>query len=185
MTASPFRPLLAALVGVALLSSSGCVWLRTKFANTAVYEDSEQVDPLEVPPDLDVPDSSAGVAIPNVTPNPRTQGVAAGSAPPAAAPVPVPVPVTAVGADGFMLADTTESAFRRVGVALGKIDGVVPGESTQSPNTHTVTFLGTTMLIRVDAAGDGSRVSAAGLDGTPLTTAAAVQLLALIKARLG
>src|SRR5688572_16300863 len=63
MTVSSSRLLLAIVVGAALLSSSGCVWLRTKFANTAVYEDAQQVDPLEVPPDLDVPDTSAGVAI--------------------------------------------------------------------------------------------------------------------------
>jgi len=142
-----------------------------------VYEDSEQVDPLEVPPDLDVPDSSAGVAIPNVTPNPRTQGPAASSAPPASA--------TGGGLDAFVLADTTDSAFRRVDVALGKIDGVVRGESAQTLNTHSVTYLGTPMLIRIEAAGDGSRVAAFGPDGTPLTTGAAAQLLALLKARLG
>ena len=66
MTASPSftRPLLIAVIGVALLTQGGCVWLRAKFANTAVYEDSEQGNPLEVPPDLDPPNTAAGIAIP-------------------------------------------------------------------------------------------------------------------------
>ena len=78
MTASPsfIRPLLIAVVGVALLTQGGCVWLRAKFANTAVYEDSDQGNPLEVPPDLDRPNTAAGVAIPDVTPNPMTSSLA-------------------------------------------------------------------------------------------------------------
>lgn len=183
MIVPSYRPLLAALVGVALLSSSGCVWLRSKFANTAVYENSEQGNPLEVPPDLDVPDTSAGVVIPDVTPNPMARTAPAGSAPPAPAAVPA-VPAVA-GVAGFVLADTVDSAYRRVGLALGKIEGVVPGESAQLLNTHAVTYLGTQMLIRVDAEGENSRVSAYAPDGTPLSTAPAAQLLALLKARLG
>ena len=68
MTASPSftRPLLIAVIGVALLTQGGCVWLRAKFANTAVYESSEQGNPLEVPPDLDRPNTAAGIAIPDV-----------------------------------------------------------------------------------------------------------------------
>ena len=181
MTASPsFRPLLAIVVGAALLSQSGCVWLRTKFANTAVYEDSEQADPLEMPPDLDVPDTSAGVAIPDVTPNPMAQGAPVSSAAPAAVPTAPSAPM-----DGFVLADTAESAFRRIGVALGKIDGVVLGESAQAAGTHSVTFQGTPMLIRVEGSGDSARVSAVGPDGARLSGGAAGQLLALLKARLG
>ena len=174
MTASPSftRPLLIAVIGVALLTQGGCVWLRAKFANTAVYESSEQGNPLEVPPDLDRPNTAAGIAIPDVTPNPMTQGTPA-------------APVAAVAADGFVLADTVESAFRRVGVALGKIDGVTLGESAESSGTHTVTYQGTPMQIRVEAAGDGARVFAVGADGAPLSGAPAARLLATLKARLG
>ena len=174
MTASPSftRPLLIAVIGVALLTQGGCVWLRAKFANTAVYESSEQGNPLEVPPDLDRPNTAAGIAIPDVTPNPMTQGTPA-------------APVAAVAADGFVLADTVESAFRRVGVALGKIDGVTLGESAEAAGTHAVTFQGTPMLIRVEAAGEGARIFAAGTDGTPLTSGPAATLLATLKARLG
>jgi uncharacterized lipoprotein len=178
MTASPsFRPLLAVLVGVALLSQSGCVWLRHKFANTAVYEDSEQLNPLEVPPGLDVPNTAAGVGIPDVTPNPNVAEVPTTMGP---APAAVVTPV-----DGFALADTVESAFRRVGVALGKIDGVVLGASAEAAGTHTVTYQGTPMLIRVEGAGDGARVTAASVDGTPLSAGPAATLLSLLKARLG
>ena len=176
MTASPssLRPLLIALVGVALLSQSGCVWLRAKFANTAVYEDSEQSHPLEVPPGLDVPVTAGGVAIPDVTPNPMTQPVPASGAVP-----------DATAAGGFLLADTVDSAFRRVGVALGKIDTVVMGESSPATGTYSLTFQGTPMLIRVESAGDGARVTAVGVDGSPLAGGPAATLLGLLKARLG
>ena len=176
MTASPSftRPLLIAVIGVALLTQGGCVWLRAKFANTAVYEDSEQGNPLEVPPDLDPPNTAAGIAIPDVTPNPMTQG-----------PSPSVAAAPTAGMDGFVLADTVESAFRRVGVALGKIDGVTLGESAESSGTHTVTYQGTPMQIRVEAAGDGARVFAVGADGAPLSGAPAATLLATLKARLG
>ena len=175
MTASPsiLRPLLIAVIGTALLTQGGCVWLRAKFANTAVYEDSDQANPLEVPPDLDAPNTTAGIAIPDVTANPVTQGSTATAT------------VPAIGGDGFAMADTVDSAFRRVGVALGKIDGVTLGDSAQATGTHTVTYQGTTMQIRVEAAGDGARVSAVGTDGTPLTGGPAGALLAALKARLG
>lgn len=179
MTASPsFRPLLAIVVGAALLSQSGCVWLRTKFANTAVYEDAEQVDPLEVPPELDTPNTSAGVAIPDVTPNPMA------NAPASTAPQSVPVAPSAP-MDGFVLADTAEGAFRRVGVALTKIEGVTVGVGSPELGTHSVTFQGTPMLIRIEGTGESVRVSAVGPDGTRLSGGAAGQLLALLKARLG
>ena len=185
MTASPsFRPLLAIVVGAALLSQSGCVWLRTKFANTAVYEDSEQSHPLEMPPDLDVPNTSSGVAIPDVTPNPMTQGAPVSSAPGSSAPQSAPVAPSAP-MDGFMLADTAEGAFRRIGVALTKIEGVVVGVGSPELGTHSVTFQGTPMLIRVEGSGDSTRVSAVGPDGARLSGGAAGQLLALLKARLG
>lgn len=174
MPASPstLRPLLIGLVAVAMVSQSGCVWLRAKFGQTAVYEDAPQVAPLEVPPDLDVPVTAGAVTIPDVTPNPRTQPGA--TAAPAAA-----------AASGFTLADTADSAFRRVGVALGKIDGVVPGASAPEAGTHAVSYRGESMLIRVEGAGDTSRVSALTADGAPLSSAAAAELLGLLKARLG
>ena len=161
------------MIGTALLTQGGCVWLRAKFANTAVYEDSDQANPLEVPPDLDTPNTTAGIAIPDVTANPVTQGSTATAT------------VPAIGGDGFAMADTVDSAFRRVGVALGKIDGVTLGDSAQLLGTHTVTYQGTTMLIRVEAAGEGARVTAVGTDGTPLTGGPAGALLAALKARLG
>lgn len=180
MTASPssLRPLLIALVGVALASQSGCVWMRTKFARTAVYEDSPQVEPLEVPPGLDVPLSTTAVVIPNVTPNPNTQGASASASGAGA------VPAVSI-ANGFTLADNLESTYRRVGLALPKISGVTMGDSAQVLHTHTVTYQGTQMLIRVEAAGNFARVFAVDGNGAPLTSDAAAALLTALKARLG
>ena len=175
MTASPssLRPLLIALVGVALVSQSGCSWMRTKFGGGPKYQESVQAQPLEVPPGLDVPSTAGSVVIPNVTPNPMTQTVSSA------------VPPSAVSSDGFVLADTLESSYRRVGVALGKISGVTMGESAPLQHAHTVTYQGTPMQIRVEASGAGSRVFAVGVDGQPMTSGAATALLGLLKARLG
>jgi len=127
-----------------------------------------------------VPNTSAGVAIPDVTPNPMVQQPPTSSAAPGTVPTAPSAPM-----DGFMLADTAEGAFRRIGVALGKIEGVVLGESAQAAGTHSVTFQGTPMLIRVEGSGESVRVSAVGPDGSRLSGGAAGQLLALLKARLG
>lgn len=170
-SSSTLRPLLIALVGVALLSQSGCVWLRAKFANTAVYEDSDQANPLEVPPDLDAPNTAGAMVIPDVNANPMTTGAPAAAA--------------AVATDGFVLGDTVDSTFRRVGIALAKIDTVVMGDSTSAANTHAITFQGQPMLIRVEAAGNGARVFAVSADGTPLTGGAAATLLSTLRTRLG
>lgn len=169
---SSLRPLLAALVGIALVSQSGCAWMRTKFGSSPKYQDSVQNQPLEVPPGLDTPSTAGAVVIPGVTPNPMTQSVST-------------VVPSAASADGFILTDTLDSSFRRVGVALAKIDGVTMGDSAQLSHSHTVTFQGTPMLIRVEASGNGSRVFALGVQGQPINTAAAATLLALLKARLG
>ncbi|KFN49039.1 hypothetical protein P873_12920, partial [Arenimonas composti TR7-09 = DSM 18010] len=92
-------------------------------------------------------------------------------------------PVAAV--DSFILADGIENAWRRVGIALGKIDGVSVGESSQLLHGHEVSFEGTTMLVRVEDLGGQSRVVALGADGQPLSGGAAARLLGLLKARLG
>ena len=58
------RPL--QLIGVAVLAIvlvSGCSWLRDK----TNYRSSAESNPLEVPPDLDTPNTSAATAMPAVS----------------------------------------------------------------------------------------------------------------------
>jgi uncharacterized lipoprotein len=181
---SSLRPLLLGVVAVALLSQTGCVWMRAKFGNNAVYKDSVQSDPLEVPPGMDAPSTSGATTIPDV----GADAIAAAAAAEAdfAARVPTaPGTVAVAGISDFTLTDNVESAWRRVGIALAKIDGVGVGESSQLLHGHEVTYQGVTMLIRAESIGGQTRVAAIGSDGQQITSGPATQLLALLKARLG
>ncbi len=171
---SVVRPLLLATLVVAVAGASGCAWMRNKLGNSDAYLRSPENRPLEVPPGLDTPPTQGAVAIPSL---PAGAG-------PAGAPTAVPTADSAgvvAGIDAFTLADAVDSAWRRVGIALGKIEGVTVDDRAQLLNSYGVTYRGAAMLIRVEANGDGSRVVALGPDGRPLTT----DLLALLKARLG
>ncbi|SEV98834.1 hypothetical protein [Luteibacter sp. 329MFSha] len=93
-----------ALVVPALLLSvlvvSGCGAFRSK----KDWERAQQEAPLEIPPGLDTPSTSAALVIPDVG-----SGAAGGaSTAPAAAPV----------SDGFVLADDADAAYRRIGELL-------------------------------------------------------------------
>lgn len=180
---TPIRPLsrttLHVLLVAAVAGSSGCGWMRTKFGDESVYRDSRQNAPLDVPPGLDVPSSAGAVVIPDAPAgaaglDPSVPGLA--TAGPAAA---------VAGVNEFTLEDTVESSWRRIGVALGKIEGVSVDDRAQLLNSYGVSYQGSVMLIRAEAAGGGTRVVALGADGRPLTSAAARQLLGLLKARLG
>jgi hypothetical protein len=92
-----------ALVVPALLLSvlvvSGCGAFRSK----KDWEKAQQEAPLEIPPGLDTPSTSAALVIPDVG-----SGAAGATTGPAAAPV----------SDGFVLADDVDAAYRRIGELL-------------------------------------------------------------------
>ena len=190
---SSLRPLLSGIVVAALLTQGGCVYLRAKFGNSAIYEDAVQSRPLEVPPGLDMPSTAGATTIPDVGPGAEAAAAAAeaefaaAQAPgrPATAAAQDAGAIAVAGVDSFMVADGIENTWRRVGIALGKIDGVTVGESSQLLHGHEVTFQGVTMLVRVEEAGGQSRVVALGADGQPLRSGPATQLLGLLKERLG
>ena len=56
-----FRLLAVGLVAVAVVGTSGCKWFRK---GSDLYSASPESRPLEVPPDLDRPDTSAAMALP-------------------------------------------------------------------------------------------------------------------------
>lgn len=177
-TRSLVRNALLAVLAVALVGSSGCSWLRGKFGTENAYKRSQQNQPLEVPPGLDAPSTSGGVVIPDVSNNPYANA-------PAQAPVADVVPSSVPSVDSFVLNDSLSSAWRRIGLALGKIDGVQVDERAQLLNSYSVRYLGQVFLIRAEQAGEQVRVVALGSDGRPLSGGAAAQLLGLLKARLG
>jgi uncharacterized lipoprotein len=156
------RALLLALVAV-LAGSTGCGWFRGKSG----YENSPESRPLEVPPDLDRPATDGTMEIPAVAGAPRAApaGPAAGAS--------------------FVIADSAESAWRRLGLALERTEGVSIGERDPSSAVYNVSYEGETFQVKIAAEGEGSRISAVGQDGREMSAGAAGKLLALLKQRLG
>ena len=182
MTATlSFRPLMVATLAVAVLASSGCSWVRSKWGNEAEYQASRQNQPLEVPPGLDMPSTAGAINIPAVSPtagnaavSPGVPSVQAQAADPAIA-----------GIEAFTLEDSVASSWRRIGIALDKIEGVSVANRAQLLNSYEVSYKGVSMLLRAEDLGGQTRVVALGQDGQPIRTGVATELLALLKARLG
>ena len=109
-----------ALVVPALLLSvlvvSGCGAFRSK----KDWEKAQQEAPLEIPPGLDTPSTSAALVIPDVG-----SGAAGAAASQAAAPV----------SDGFVLADDADAAYRRIGELLSV--GDLGKVTSHDDATHT------------------------------------------------
>lgn len=156
------RALSAVLVAV-VVSSAGCGWLRGKSG----YEKSVENRPLEIPPDLDRPAQDSSMQIP-------------ATATPRAAPA---APVTGAS---FLIADAPESAWRRLGLALDRIEGVTISERVEAQSVYNVSYEGESFQVKVAAEGEASsRVSAVDQSGQEVRTGAAGRLLALLKQRLG
>ena len=139
--------LLAGVVGL-----SGCKWIR----GASPYAASPETRPLEVPPDLSLPNTTQAMRVPAV-----------GSA-----------------SAAFQVADSKPSTWRRVGVALERIEGVAVGERAELAGAYNVSYRGESFLVRVGEEGSQSRVSAIAPDGREATGSAAVSLLGQLRDRL-
>ena len=157
------RAVLAAML-VAVAAGSGCSWFRGKSG----YENSPESRPLEVPPDLDQPVSDPSMTVP----------AAAGGKATATR------MQAATTGEAFVINDALEGAWRRVGLALERIDGVTIGERAEVLSVYNVTFEGESFLVKLAAEGEGTRISAVSQDGSELTTGAAGKLLAQLRMRL-
>ena len=163
MTSTSRAPRPMSLVGVAalaiLLATGGCGWLRHK----TNYQASREDQPLEVPPDLDRPDTSSSTAMPS--------GSMAAPPPPA-------------NLNAGRLSGSAADAYPKVGEALATIPGAVVAGRAEALNSYDVTYKGESFLLRVLDATGGSRLVALSPDGRMLTTGAAAELIAAIKAKL-
>lgn len=166
------------LVILIALSVAGCSWLRSKFSNDDRYLGSQESQPLEVPPGLDLPTIDPAMQVPQAS---GSGAVGVTSAAPAGG---VVVPANAGAVTDFTMADTLDSAWSRIGLSLARIDGVTIGNRAKLLGTYEVQYQGQAFLLRAQPDGESIRVTAIGADGQPLTTGPATVLLGLLKQRL-
>jgi uncharacterized lipoprotein len=157
-TLRPFHPLLVGAIAVALASTSGCGWFRTHND----YARSVENRPLEVPPDLDLPETANSLPMPSAA---RAGG-------------------TAQSPIAFDVADSPASVFTRMGAALATIDGVTVTGSAAGLGSYDVAYQGQNFLVRVEDVAGQSRISAISASGQMLRAGPAAVLLGKLRAKL-
>ncbi len=160
-----------ALVAVVVLLTtavSGCSWFRRDSA----YQQPPESRPLEVPPDLDRPNTESALG--------GSQSVMRSSVGNAAAAAPAATPAT-----GFSVAGQRDAVFGQVQQALAGISGVTVANSAQLLGTFDVSYEGSSFLIRLAQNGEQVNVSAVDPRGVPAAGAAPARLMAALKAALG
>lgn len=157
------RPLLFGAVALALATGAGgCSWFKKK----TDYASSQESRPLEVPPDLDQPDTSAATSLP------ATASAAGG------------------GASSLRLSDTQvpgQSAadlFPKIGAALESIEGVVINGRAEAVGSYDVSYRGESFLLRAQDSQGGSRLVALAADGRLLNSGPGADLVKLVRAKL-
>lgn len=154
------RTLLVALVALTLAGAgTGCHWLKQKTS----YLSSKETQPLEVPPGLNLPDTSAATGLPTVN---TASGTVAGS-----------------GTDLQVPGSATE-VYPKVGTVLASIEGVSIKGRAEALGSYDVSYQGQDFLIRVQDSNGGSRLMALSADGRILSSGPAATLMQAIKARL-
>lgn len=140
---------LPALVLSGLLLS-GCGIFRSHKA----WDTAKQESPLEIPPGMDRPSASEALVIPPPGANqPTANGATAGMA---ASP--------GVIADGFVLSDSVENVYQRVGKALAK--GDIGQVSAHDDAAHTYTVTVSAAAVSGKKPGFFSRLFGRGKSGT-------------------
>jgi uncharacterized lipoprotein len=105
---------------------SGCGMFRSQKA----WETARQESPLEIPPGLDTPSASDALVIPPPgANNPTAEGATADVG-----------GIGGVIADGFVLPDSADNAYRRVGEVLGDLGQVTARDD--AAHTYTVNVAG-------------------------------------------
>ncbi|MBO9718508.1 MAG: hypothetical protein J7507_17375 [Pseudoxanthomonas sp.] len=157
------------LASTTMVALGGCSWFHK--GPKGDYALAPEQRPLEVPPDLNLPDTSGAMALPPAGAAPRPQTAA-----PAAAPAASP--------SGFTVAGSRDQVFTQVGTALGGIDGVTIASSAQLLGTYDISYQDVKFLVRVVAVEGGSYVSAVDPRGLPTTGEAPLKVIAALQAAL-
>lgn len=164
ISCSTVRALSLALLAVATtVTATGCF----KRGARGDYALAPEMRPLEVPPDLNLPNTAGASQVPALA--------SAASQPRQAAPA----------QGGFNVAGSRDEVFDKVGDALAAIDGVTIASRAQLLGSYDIGYEGSNFLVRVVAVDAGAYVSAVDPRGLPATDAAALKLMEALKARLG
>ena len=132
--------LLTAVTAASLLTGCGIFEKR----KDTEYMKSVQERPLEVPPDLTTPNSSAALTIPTVHATAGTTAAATGGAAPSATPSALPpaAPGVTLGGTGLQVADTLDSTWARVGLALERSGAATILSRDEAAHAYTVETTG-------------------------------------------
>ncbi|WP_305804041.1 hypothetical protein [Stenotrophomonas sp. YIM B06876] len=158
---------LALLATVTVAATTGCFRKGAR----GDYALPAETRPLEVPPDLTLPNTAGAAQVPALAST-------------AARPTPVAGQAEA-GHSGFTVSGTRDEAFGKVGDALAAIEGVTIASRAQLLGSYDVAYEGSNFLVRVVAVDAGAYVSAVDPRGLPATDPAAVKLVAELKTRMG
>lgn len=171
------RPLFIAAVVVIAIGTSGCHFFSRK---NRVYTQSPETRPLEVPPDLDRPNTEGAMQTPATDTATPTSSVTRSSIQ-----TPAIQAASQNSATGFTMTGDRDDVFNKVGAALTATDGVTIASKTQLLGTYDVTYQGASFLVRVTKVDAGVYVSAVDPRGLPASNDAATKLIATLKASLG
>ena len=164
------RFLAVAALAVAVLAASGCSWFRK---GNDLYAQSPESRPLEVPPDLNLPDTAGAMKLPGDA----TQSVSRSSMTPAASPAP--------DNTGFTVQGDRDAVFEKIGEVLASTEGVTIARKVQILGTYDIDYVGSQFLLRVTKVQAGAYVSAVDPRGMPASGEAPVKLVSALKAALG
>lgn len=154
------RFVLAAAVVLALGSTVGCSWFKHK----SDYQKSVENAPLEVPPDLTLPDTSASTQLPPAS------SLGAGGSPAAGS--------------GLMVPGSAKDVWAKLGDILAGLDGVTVTGKAEALSSYDLSYEGQNFLLRVEDMGGQSRLSAISPDGQIITGGSVGALLRAVKDRL-
>jgi len=164
------RPLVVAAVVVAAMATSGCHW----FKRGNPYQKSAETRPLEVPPDLDKPNTEGAMQAPQATQSVTRSSMTTS-----------PGTSAQASASGFTVAGERDDIFNKVGSALAGTEGVTIASKAQLLGTYDVSYQGSNFLVRVTKVDAGVYVSAVDPRGMPDTGDAATKLIAAVKTAIG
>ncbi|TYT25172.1 hypothetical protein FZO89_02165 [Luteimonas viscosa] len=167
----PSRPMIrllaVGLLAVAVVGTSGCKWFRK---GSELYAASPENRPLEVPPDLDRPDTSGAMQLPETGTGTVTRSTmpAAGAAQP----------------NGFAVAGEVDAVFARVGEVLAATEGLTVVNRAQLLGTYDVDYGDAKFLVRVTRTDTGAYVSAVDPRGLPAAGEPPQRLIAALRTAL-